>query len=113
MEDRGLVKILLCFDCDGTLYTTETLGPDPRVSQSPIPLERLEALTEAGVQIVMVSPSDACEHLPYPRIIPPERVDALRESAKQYPADLLIYVSDNYGDNKVAEQAGFSYILPG
>ncbi len=90
----------------------ESLIPPQQISQSPIPLERLSALDAAGAQVVIVSPSDACESLSYPRIIRSERVEALREAAYQFPADLYIYVSDNLGDDRVAQQAGFSYLHP-
>jgi hypothetical protein len=106
------MKILICLDCDGTIYTTESLIPPVKVSQKPVPLSRLEALESAGVQLVVVSPSDACDGLPYPRIIFPERVQALREAAKRYPSDLYVYLSDNVGDDEVSRQAGFSYIHP-
>ena len=41
------MKILLCLDCDGTLYTTVSLIPPVRVAQKPIPLSRLEELEAA------------------------------------------------------------------
>jgi hypothetical protein len=31
------MKILICLDCDGTLFTTESLIPPVRVAQRPIP----------------------------------------------------------------------------
>ena len=106
------MKILMCLDCDGTIYTTESLIPPVRVSQKPVPLSRLEALSSAGTQLVLVSPSSACDGLPYPRITHPDRATALREAAAQYPADLYVYLSDNVGDDEVSRQAGFSYIHP-
>ena len=89
------MKILICLDCDGTIFTTESLIPPVKVSQKPVPLSRLEALEAAGAQLVLVSPSDACDGLPYPRILHAERAEALREAAKRYPSDLYIYLSDN------------------
>jgi len=112
------MRVLVCFDCDGTIFTTEHFGPGAPVSQRPVPLQRVEALAEAGAQIVIVSPSDACDGLHYPRILAgpgstvPDRADALREAARRYPADLCLYVSDNHGDDQIARQAGFCYIHP-
>jgi hypothetical protein len=106
------MKILICLDCDGTLFTTESLIPPVRVSQKPIPLSRLDELATAGAQLVLVSPSSACDGLPYPRIIHPDRAQALREAAAHYPSDLYVYLSDNVGDDTVSRQAGFSYIHP-
>lgn len=112
------MRVLICFDCDGTIFTTDRFGPEVPVSQHPIPLERIHALAQAGAHIVVVSPSDACDGLPYPRILAssgktvPDRVEALREAARRYPADLHLYISDNRGDDKVALQAGFTYLHP-
>ncbi len=106
------MKILICLDCDGTLYTTVSLIPPVKVAQKPIPLSRLEALEAAGVQFVLVSPSSACDGLPYPRITNPDRSKALIEAAERYPSDYYIYLSDNVGDDEVSKQAGFSYIHP-
>lgn len=106
------MKILICLDCDGTLFTTISLIPPVKVAQTPIPLSRLEALEAVGVQFVLVSPSSACDGLPYPRITHPDRSTALREAAERYPSDLYIYLSDNVGDDDVSQKAGFSYIHP-
>ncbi len=112
------MRVLVCFDCDGTIFTTDRFGPDVPISQRPIPLQRVAALEEAGAQIVIVSPSDACEKLPYPRILAapgdtiPDRLDALREAVRRYPADLCLYVSDNNGDDGIAREAGFCYVHP-
>ncbi len=106
------MKTLLCLDCDGTLYTEVSLIPPVKVDQAPIPLSRLDELEAAGIQLVLVSPSSACDHLPYPRITHPDRAQALRNAAEQYPADFYIYLSDNVGDDDVSRQAGFSYIHP-
>ncbi len=106
------MKILICLDCDGTLFTTESLIPPVRVSQKPVPLSRLDELEAAGVQFVLVSPSSACDGLPYPRILHPDRAQALRDAAARYPSDLYVYLSDNVGDDGVSRQAGFSYIHP-
>ena len=106
------MKILICLDCDGTLFTVESLIPPERVSQKPVPLSRLQELESAGAQFVLVSPSSACDGLPYPRITHPDRAQALLQAAKQYPADLYVYLSDNVGDDDVSRQAGFSYIHP-
>lgn len=112
------MRVLICFDCDGTIYTTDRFGPDAPVAQRPIPLERIHALARAGAQVVVVSPSDACEGLPYPRVLAspgrtvPDRVEALKEAAERYPADLRLYISDNRGDEQVALRAGFAYIHP-
>jgi len=106
------MKILICLDCDGTLYTTVSLIPPEKVEQTPIPLSRLEALEAAGAQFVLVSPSSACDGLPYPRITNPDRAKALIEAAERYPADFYIYLSDNVGDDQISQQAGFSYLHP-
>ena len=50
------MKVLICLDCDGTLFTTESLIPPVRVAQKPVPLSRLDELESAGVQFVIVSP---------------------------------------------------------
>ncbi len=106
------MNVLICLDCDGTLYTTVSLIPPVKVAQAPVPLSRLDALEAAGVQFVLVSPSSACDGLPYPRITNPDRSKALLEAAERYPADFYIYLSDNVGDDEVAQKAGFSYIHP-
>lgn len=108
----------MCFGCDGTLLTTDHFGPGASISQRPVPLHRLMALTEAGALIVICPLTAACEELPYPRIIAgpgntvPDRVDALRETARRYSADLRLNVSDNHGDDQIPRQAGFCYIHP-
>ena len=102
------MKILICLDCDGTLYTTESLIPPVQVTQKPIPLSRLDELEAAGAQLVVVSPSSACDHLPYPRITHVDRAQALILAAERYPADFYMYLSDNVGDDEVSQQAGFS-----
>jgi hypothetical protein len=106
------MKMLLCLDCDGTIYTTESLIPPVRMVQKPIPLSRLEALATSGALLVLVSPSSACNGLPYPRITHPDRATALRQAAARYPADFYVYLSDNVGDDVVAREAGFVYIHP-
>ena len=106
------MKVLLCFDCDGTLFGKQNPGPLSKSSKGLVFPERLTALADAGAQVVIVSPSDACDELPYPRLIHPIRAEALREAARRYPADLRLYVSDNPGDERVAEKAGFCYIHP-
>ena len=106
------MKTLICLDCDGTLFTTVSLIPPVKVAQAPVPLSRLNELKAAGVQFVLVSPSSACDGLPYPRITHPDRAKALLEAAAQYPADFYIYLSDNVGDDEVSKQAGFTYIHP-
>ncbi|WP_089937630.1 hypothetical protein [Candidatus Entotheonella palauensis] len=106
------MKILICLDCDGTLFTTESLIPPVKVVQKPVPLSRLQELEAAGVQFVLVSPSSACDGLPYPRITNPDRSKALLEAAERYPSDFYIYLSDNVGDDEVSQKAGFSYIHP-
>jgi len=106
------MKILICLDCDGTLFTTVSLIPPVRVAQTPVPLSRLNELEAAGVQFVLVSPSSACDGLPYPRITNPDRSKALLEAAERYPSNFYIYLSDNVGDDEVSQKAGFSYIHP-
>ncbi len=106
------MKTLICLDCDGTLYTTVSLIPPVKVAQKPVPLSRLDELEAAGVQFVLVSPSSACDGLPYPRITNPDRAKALIEAAERYPSDYYIYLSDNVGDDKVSQEAGFTYIHP-
>ncbi len=86
------MKILICLDCDGTLFTTVSLIPPVKVAQAPVPLARLEELEAAGVQFVLVSPSSACDGLPYPRITNPDRSKALLEAAERYPSDFYIYL---------------------
>lgn len=106
------MKTLICLDCDGTIYTTVSLIPPEKVEQMPIPLSRLQELEAAGAQLVVVSPSSACDGLPYPRITHPDRGKALMEAATRYPADFYIYLSDNVGDDRVSLQAGFTYVHP-
>ena len=65
-----------------------------------------------GAALVIVSPSaplvPAAMGIPV-RIAGPQRRDNLLAAARDYPADLKLYVSDN-GDLAEAEAAGFIYV---
>jgi hypothetical protein len=93
-----LATLTIAFDVDGTIET----------SQGPIKVERMEELRQAGVNVVLVSPSN---------LRPPgfderntqSRVDDLHATARDFPAAVYLYVSDN-GDMEVATEAGFIYV---
>jgi hypothetical protein len=65
-----------------------------------------------GAELVIVSPSaplvPAALGIPI-RITGPQRRDNLLAAARDYPADLKLYISDN-GDLVEADAAGFIYI---
>lgn len=102
-ERLGEMKVLVAFDVDGTLET----------SQGPVKIDTLVHLDNAGVSVVIVSPSNA-----YPRefegrrILPNgggSRSGNLLEAKRLFPSDLYFYVSDN-GDIGEAQIAGFVYV---
>ena len=96
--------ILIAFDCDGTVDS----------SDGPIPVSRLHELNiPPYIQIVIVSASPFCVQLPFPRFVSENtRLENLLAAAIRYPSTLNIYVSYNPGDNINAKMAGFSYIHP-
>jgi len=98
------MTILVAFDCDGTLDT----------SDGPIPVSRLYDLNSPPyIQVVIVSASPFCARLPFPRFVSENtRLENLLAAAIRYPSLLNIYVSDNPGDNMTAKNAGFCYIHP-
>jgi hypothetical protein len=102
---------LIAFDCDGTIDC----------SDGPIPASRLyEINIPPYIQIVIVSESDFCSQLPFPRFVNDNRLrprsvtrlENLLAAALRYPSLLNIYVSDNAGDDIIAKNAGFSYVHP-
>lgn len=103
--------ILIAFDCDETI----------NVSNGPIPLERLyEINIPPYIQVVIVSESTFCSQLPFPKFLNDARLrpravtrlENLLAAALRYPSLINIYVSDNYGDDIIAKNAGFSYVHP-
>lgn len=96
--------ILMAFDCDGSLNS----------SDGPIPVSRLHELNiPPYIQVVIVSASPFCSRLPFPRFVSENtRLENLLAAAIRYPSTLNIYVSDNTGDDMNAKMAGFSYIHP-
>lgn len=93
------MRVTVCFDVDGTLET----------SAGPVTVARLDELRQAGASVVVVSPSALRPHGFDERIDGPSRADNLRAAATDWPADLLIYVSDN-SDQAEAAAAGFCYV---
>jgi hypothetical protein len=93
-----IAPLTIAFDVDGTIET----------SQGPVKVERMQELRRAGVNVVIVSPSN---------LRPPgfeerntqARLDDLWATARDFPAALYLYVSDN-GDMEIAAQAGFIYV---
>lgn len=98
------MTILIAFDCDGTLNS----------SDGPIPISRLHELNiPPYIQVVIVSASPFCARLPFPRFVSENtRLENLLAASLRYPALLNIYVSDNPGDDITARTAGFIYIHP-
>jgi ribonucleotide monophosphatase NagD (HAD superfamily) len=93
------VRVLLCFDVDGTLWS----------SAGPVTEAMVRAYQQKGAQVVIVSPSAARPPGFEERIAGPNRRDNLLAAARDFPADLRLYVSDN-GDLAEAEAAGFTYV---
>lgn len=98
------MTVLIAFDCDGTLDT----------SDGPIPVSRLHELNiPPYIQIVIVSASPFCARLPFPRFVSENtRLENLLDASLKYPSLLNIYVSDNPGDDITARTAGFVYVNP-
>jgi hypothetical protein len=96
--------ILIAFDCDGTVDS----------SDGPIPVSRLHELNiPPYIQVVIVSASPFCSRLPFPRFVSENtRLENLLAAAIRYPSTLNIYVSDNIGDDMTAKTAGFVYCHP-
>ena len=96
--------ILIAFDCDGTLDS----------SDGPIPVSRLYELNiPPYIQIVIVSASPFCVRLPFPRFVSENtRLENLLTAAIRYPSTLNLYISDNTGDDMVAKMAGYIYCHP-
>ncbi len=94
------MTVLIAFDCDGTLNS----------SDGPIPISRLHELNVPPyVQIVIVSASPFCARLPFPRFV---SENTRLENLFRYPSTLNIYVSDNLGDDMTAKMAGYVYCHP-
>lgn len=98
------MTILIAFDCDGTLD----------FSNGPIPTSRLHEINiPPYIQVVIVSPSQFCSRLPFPRFVSGDtRLENLLAAAIRYPSILNMYVSDNAGDDMTARMAGFVYCHP-
>lgn len=96
--------ILMAFDCDGSLNS----------SDGPIPVSRLHELNiPPYIQVVIVSASPFCAQLPFPRFVSENtRLENLLAAAIRYPSILNIYVSDNLGDDMNAKMAGYVYVHP-
>ncbi len=94
------MRVLLCFDVDGTLET----------SAGPITVARLRELDAIdGCQVVIVSPSGARPQGFAECINGPSRAANLESAATTYHSDLLLYISDN-NDQAEAQASGFTYI---
>lgn len=98
------MTMLIAFDCDGTLDS----------SDGPIPVSRLHEINiPPYIQVVIVSPSPFCSRLPFPRFVSENtRLENLLAAAIHYPSILNMYVSDNTGDDMTAKMAGFVYCHP-
>ena len=98
------MTVLIAFDCDGTLDS----------SDGPIPVSRLNEINiPPYIQIVIVSASPFCSRLPFPRFISENtRLENLLAAAIRYPSTLNLYISDNTGDDIISEHAGFVYLHP-
>lgn len=96
--------VLIAFDCDGTIDS----------SDGPIPISRLHELNRPPyIQVAIVSASPFCARLPFPRYVSENtRFENLLAASKANPAILNIYVSDNPSDDINAKNAGFAYIHP-
>lgn len=105
------MTILIAFDCDETLDVSNGTVDISRLGEINIP---------PYIQIVIVSESPLCAQLPFPRFVNENRLrprsvtrlENLLRAAITYPSLLNIYVSDNVGDDEIANNAGFSYIHP-
>jgi hypothetical protein len=97
------MRVLLCFDVDGTLDS----------SAGPVPFARLRELVRLGAEVAIVSPSLNWPVGMLPALVAgPGRLDNLVAAALKYPAELNLYISDNPGDEEVAKQAGFAFVRP-
>ena len=98
------MTVLIGFDCDGTLDS----------SDGPIPVSRLHEINiPPYIQVVIVSASPFCAILPFPRFVSENtRLENLLAAAIAYPSILNLYVSDNIGDEMTAKMAGFVYCHP-
>lgn len=104
------MTVLIAFDCDDTLNS----------NNGPISVSRLHEINVPPyIQVVIVSESSFCTQLPFPKIINDKlrprhitRLENLLAAALRYPSLLNIYVSDNFGDDLIAKDAGFIYCHP-
>jgi len=97
--------MLILLDCDGTLETGIPPGP--------VRLFDLNFLSALGVRVVIVSESANCANLPFEHIIVPgNKLQAMLNAKAKYPNLRCIYVSDNLGDDVIAQQAGCEYLHP-
>jgi hypothetical protein len=105
------MTVLIAFDCDETLNISNGIIDILTLNNINIP---------PYIQVVIVSESSFCSQLPFPKIINDNilrprhitRFENLLTAALRYPSLLNIYVSDNDGDDKIAENAGFVYVHP-
>lgn len=102
--------MLICFDVDGTLET----------SNGPVKTSRLVSLKDWGHRVIIVSPSP---HFPryadtddpvFPNVSGNDtRLENLLEAKQMFGSEeFYLYISDNPGDDEVAKQAGFSFMHP-
>ena len=97
----SVLPLLLCFDVDGTLETSlEKPGP--------VTLAQLRALEQAGIPVIIVSPSPARPPGFHESLVG-SRTENLKAAAARFPTVFRAYVSDN-DDYEAAWNAGFSYI---
>ena len=100
MAYRGTPLMLVCFDVDGTLWTSN--GPVTEAM-----LNQIE-LSPGGV-VVIVSPSGARPLGWKESIEGPARRDSLKSASERWPRAVRLYVSDN-NDQEEAEAAGYLYV---
>jgi hypothetical protein len=93
------LNVLICFDTDGTLET----------SNGPVKTDRLRELERQGAKVVIVSPSSARPQGFVCINDLPSRLECLQKASQTFPSEMKLYVSDN-GDMDIAKQAGFIYI---
>ena len=100
-----MVGVLFLFDCDGTIE----IGVPP----GPVKLADLNFLVALGARVVIVSESVNCANLPFEHVVVPgNRLQALLNAKAKYPGLRCIYVSDNPGDDVIAQRAGCEYLHP-
>ncbi len=105
------MTILIALDCDETLDSS-----NGTISVAQL----LEINTPPYIQIVVVSESPFCSHLPFPKFLNNNRLrprhitrlENLLRAALTYPSLLNMYISDNVGDDAIAKDAGFVYVHP-